>query len=103
VSELAQRLYAEAQDNPDSLEWKAAERVEKLVGVLAEWLAKTEWVQKTSDWQELGLHRADVLKRRIEILERENAELRKQASGYSWPSTKAKGEEDNPDDYVMQY
>ncbi len=54
---------------------EAADRIEQLEKVLAEWFDKTEWVQKTSDWQELGMHRADALKQRIEQLERENAEL----------------------------
>lgn len=34
-----------------------------------EWLDKTEWVQETCQYYELGLHRADVLKRRIEYLQ----------------------------------
>lgn len=34
-----------------------------------EWLEKTEWVQKTSQSHELGQHRADVLRARIEALE----------------------------------
>lgn len=34
-----------------------------------EWHEKTEWVQETSHWSELGMHRADVLKMRIEALE----------------------------------
>ncbi len=49
---------------------EAADRIEQLEKVLAEWFDKTEWVQKTSDWQELGMHRADALKHRIEVLER---------------------------------
>ncbi|MFN3375602.1 MAG: DUF4406 domain-containing protein [Burkholderiaceae bacterium] len=36
---------------------------------LREWLDKTEWVQKTATAQELGKHRADVLRLRIEALE----------------------------------
>jgi len=30
------------------------------------WMAKTEWVQKTHRGSELGMHRADVIKARIE-------------------------------------
>lgn len=33
------------------------------------WQDKTDWVQKDHHWSELGMHRADVLKRRIETLE----------------------------------
>lgn len=41
----------------------------------AEWLKKTEWVQKTAKPKELGMHRADVLKKRIDDLTALNAEL----------------------------
>lgn len=51
---------------------------------LAEWLEKTEWVQKTSKPGELGMHRADVLRDRISALEAENAELRRDAERYRW-------------------
>jgi hypothetical protein len=76
MTDLVQRLYEEAQDNPDSFEWYAADRIEMLEKAIAEWIDKTEWMQKSSDWQELGMHRADVLKWRIEQLERENAEMK---------------------------
>lgn len=33
---------------------------------LQEWLDKTEWVQTTSRFSELGMHRADVMRYRIE-------------------------------------
>jgi len=33
-----------------------------------EWLAKTDWVQKSAAVNELGTHRADVLRDRIEAL-----------------------------------
>jgi hypothetical protein len=32
------------------------------------WQDKTDWVQEDSHWSELGMHRADVLKLRIETL-----------------------------------
>ena len=35
---------------------------------LKEWLDKTEWVQETHEAYELGMHRADALKRRIDRL-----------------------------------
>ncbi|MDD2728207.1 hypothetical protein [Malikia sp.] len=46
-----------------------------------EWLDKTEWVQKTSQPNELGKHRADVIKQRIDRLLAENEQLRLYASG----------------------
>ena len=33
-----------------------------------EWHAKTEWVQETAEARELGMHRADVMRKRIEAL-----------------------------------
>lgn len=39
------------------------------------WYKKTEWVQETARPGELGMHRADVLKQRIERLHSVNAEL----------------------------
>ena len=41
-----------------------------------EWLAKTQWVQDTVKAGELGRHRADVLRMRIEALEAELYSLR---------------------------
>ena len=43
--------------------------------VLQDWLDKTNWVQETAQVGELGMHRADVLKKRIEKLEASNQEL----------------------------
>lgn len=39
------------------------------------WLEKTNWVQDSSQWHELGKHRADVLKDRIDRLHEVNQEL----------------------------
>jgi hypothetical protein len=39
------------------------------------WHEKTEWVQDTAQPHELGMHRADVLRQRIDRLERINAQL----------------------------
>ena len=36
-----------------------------------EWSEKTDWVQETAKSKELGMHRADILRKRIEDLERE--------------------------------
>lgn len=35
---------------------------------LQQWLDKTEWIQETAQPRELGMHRADVLRQRIERL-----------------------------------
>ena len=43
--------------------------------VLQDWLDKTNWVQETAQAGELGMHRADALKKRIEKLEASNQEL----------------------------
>ncbi|MBB6578979.1 putative membrane protein [Comamonas odontotermitis] len=43
-----------------------------------EWLAKTEWVQRTAKPSELGLHRADVMANRIAALEAELSDTRAQ-------------------------
>jgi len=39
------------------------------------WHEKTEWVQETAYPEELGMHRADVLRQRIERLQELTAEL----------------------------
>ena len=41
------------------------------LGCLDEWFEKTNWVQDTVRVSELGMHRADVLKKRIELLSEE--------------------------------
>jgi hypothetical protein len=41
---------------------------EKLNSALHEWHDKTDWVQTTAQPMELGMHKADVLKQRIEHL-----------------------------------
>lgn len=51
------------------------ERVMALELALNEWWNKTEWVQETAAPMELGRHRADVLKARIEQLESEKRDL----------------------------
>ncbi|WP_025804615.1 hypothetical protein [Pseudomonas chlororaphis] len=42
------------------------ERLSQFEQANTNWLEKTEWVQKTCHWSELGKHRADVLRERIE-------------------------------------
>lgn len=41
----------------------------------AEWLEKTEWIQKSANPLECGMHRADILKQRIDRLTEENSKL----------------------------
>ena len=36
-----------------------------------EWSEKTDWVQETAKPKELGMHRADILRKRIKDLEKE--------------------------------
>jgi hypothetical protein len=45
------------------------------------WLEKTEWVHETAQPQELGMHRADVLRQRIERLHALNRELLEMVHG----------------------
>jgi Lar family restriction alleviation protein len=54
----------------------AAAELRRLASVefaFKEWLGKTAWVQKTIQPKEIGKHRADVLRERIEALEAANA------------------------------
>ena len=46
-----------------------------------EWSDKTDWVQRTVHWSELGKHRADVMKDRLRASEARNAELRSALEG----------------------
>ena len=41
-----------------------------------QWINKTEWVQKSAQSHELGMHRADVMKQRLDQLLTENQQLR---------------------------
>ncbi|AJO79393.1 hypothetical protein [Pseudomonas sp. MRSN 12121] len=45
------------------------ERLKSVEHAFFEWIEKTEWVQKTGHWSELGMHRADVLRKRIDQLQ----------------------------------
>jgi len=71
-------------DPSHNLEEAAAElrrlsSVERAYDALAlaynEWTEKTQWVQETKQTRELGMHRADVLKQRIERLYAANLKL----------------------------
>jgi hypothetical protein len=54
-------------DKPEALQWQEL--------AAKQWLDKTYWVQQTAEENELGMHRADVLRQRIERLKAERAEL----------------------------
>lgn len=58
------------------------ERLESFKAACMEWSDKTEWVQKSAHWSELGKHRADVIKDRLEALIAENESLR--ANSEKW-------------------
>ncbi len=63
---------------------ESASELHRLAGFEAahkEWIEKTEWVQASQKPGELGMHRADVLRKRICDLEIENARLRKLLEG----------------------
>ena len=50
--------------------------LEKFRETCSEWSEKTGWIQETATAKELGMHRADVMRKRIEDLEREVALLK---------------------------
>ena len=53
------------------------DRLQQFEAAYNEWHDKTEWVQKTAKAHELGKHRADVLKDRVDQLQAEVETLRK--------------------------
>ena len=50
---------------------KALLELEKYRESWYEWSEKTGWIQETATAKELGMHRADVMRKRIEDLEKE--------------------------------
>lgn len=75
-------FYAESsvwydRELSDAVDAAAAElrRLDKQELANNVWREKTEWVQETAQPQELGRHRADVLRQRIERLHAVNQEL----------------------------
>jgi DNA repair ATPase RecN len=60
------------------------DRLQQFEAAYNEWHDKTEWVQKTAEAHELGKHRADVLKDRVDQLQAEVEALRKDAERYRW-------------------
>ena len=75
-------------DNDYNLPMKAARRIEMLEAAIQDWNERTEWVQQTSLPHELGLHRADVLRQRIESrdaeIERLRAKVERGASAFTY-------------------
>ena len=69
---LQDLMYAKGTSEPvrQALQAQAAEieRLKANAEAINEWLQKTEWVQDSAEVSELGMHRADVLKQRIERL-----------------------------------
>lgn len=59
-------------------------RLGQIEYAFSEWIEKTDWVQSTVQASELGRHRADVLRTRIDQFKAENEALRKDAERYEW-------------------
>jgi uncharacterized small protein (DUF1192 family) len=57
------------------------DRLQQFEAAYNEWHDKTEWVQKTAEAHELGKHRADVLKDRVDQLQAEVERLRNELAG----------------------
>jgi flagellar hook-basal body complex protein FliE len=56
--------------------------IDMLNRALNAWHEKTDWMQETAQPLELGMHRADVLKQRIDNLNK----AEQQAPDYAWPT-----------------
>lgn len=68
----------EFESDQDSLYRKAAAELRRLhqVGVAhGRWLEKTEWVQESSEAIDLGKHRADIIKQRLDSVTAQRDEL----------------------------
>lgn len=72
----AERAWTRAEVAAELRRLSSVERAyDALALAYNEWTEKTQWVQETKQTHELGMHRADVLKQRIERLNAENSEL----------------------------
>jgi hypothetical protein len=60
------------------------ERLQGFEAAYKEFSDKTDWVKETAHWSELGMHRADVLRKRVDELQAENEVLRTDAERYRW-------------------
>ena len=56
---------------------------DKFKSAYIEWSDKTDWIQDTCKGHEIGLHRADVLRNRINLLEKEHSEVVELAQRYA--------------------
>lgn len=75
----ALRLANELDGLSQPVAWDASAELRRLHSVekaFQQWIIKTEWVQKSSQSHELGMHRADVMKQRFEQILIENQQLR---------------------------
>jgi len=70
IKDLKDEVVEQCRINGMSAEREDALRaeVERLNSALDEWHGKTDWVQTTAQPMELGMHRADVLKQRIDAM-----------------------------------
>lgn len=68
------------------------ERLESFKAAYMEWTDKTEWVQKSAQALELGQHRADVLRSRIDQLKAESAGLKTGYEAYERVNAELKAE-----------
>lgn len=58
---------------------EAKQKLAQYKAAFDEWSEKTDWVQETCHWSELGMHRADVLKNRINNLQADMRLAKKEA------------------------
>ena len=65
-SDCGSRAWEREQEAITAIKEALAESEPNYKKALEVWLDKTEWVQETVKPHELGMHRADVLKQRIE-------------------------------------
>ena len=79
MSTLRALALADQCDHEDAFEVACARELRRLHSVekaFQQWITKTEWVQKSLQSHELGIHRADVMKQRLDQLLTENQQLR---------------------------
>ena len=62
------RLVAELRRLSDENE-ELKQRVKTRAQALRQWLEKTEWIQETGHADELGMHRADAIRKRLQKIE----------------------------------
>lgn len=71
--EMAERIERLIPGDPLAAELRRLHIVEQ---AFQQWINRTEWVQKSAQSHELGMHRADVMKQRLDQLLDENKKLR---------------------------